>query len=91
MTSNTAAVWAFRDAALLNLILTGKAGDMITSDGRGCSNCEVVEFKTKGRGEGKQENTHLGLESSLTEDNPVFAKVNCLVQSIFWGVSPATC
>lgn len=43
MTSNIAAVWAFRGATLLNLILAGKAGGVISSGSRGCSNWEVVE------------------------------------------------
>ena len=59
-------------AAFLNLILAGKAGDVITRGSLGCSSCEIVECKTEGCGEGKQQSTHVGLGNSSTEDNLVF-------------------
>lgn len=48
MTSNIATVWAFRGTTLLNLILAGKAGGVISSGSRGCSNWEVVEPRLGG-------------------------------------------
>ena len=52
MTSNVVARRAIRGAASLNLILAGKAGDVITSGSLGCSNREIVEYKAL-RGVGK--------------------------------------